>query len=211
MIALGIVLAVLVILALIPVGVRFSYDSDGVYLAVLIWRIKLRILPARKKKQKNAPKKKKAEKKTEKVLPTEPPASPEKKGGKLTDFLPLVRVALDFLNDFRKKLRVDHLKLKIILAGDDPCDLAQNYGKACAAMGNFLPVLERVIVIRKRDINIECDFCADETTVLAGAELTITVGRMVVIFVRYGVRALREYLKINKKRKASAENEPKCS
>lgn len=205
MIALAIVLAVLIALALLPIGVRVSYDAQGVSLAVLIWRATIRILPARKKKSKKAQKKKKEEKKPTRAVPTEPPASQKQKGGKLTDFLPLVRVALDFLNDFRKKLRVDHLKLKLVLAGDDPCDLACNYAKACTAMGNFLPVLDRVLVIGKRDIDIACDFCADETTVIAGAEFTITLGAIVSLAVRYGVRALREFLTINNKRKASAE------
>lgn len=205
MTALAIVLAVLILLALLPIGVRVSYDAQGVFLSVLIWRATIRILPARKEKPKKSTKKKEEEKKTVSSVPTEPPAQKKQKGGKLTDFLPLVRVALDFLNDFRKKLRVDHLKLKLVLAGDDPCDLACNYAKACTAMGNFLPVLERVLMIGKRDIDISCDFCADETTVVAGAELTITLGRVILLAVRYGVRALQEFLNINNKRKASVE------
>ena len=66
-----------------------------------------------------------------------------KKGGPVTDFLPLVQTALDLLNAFRKKLRINHLYLKLIMASDDPCDLVVNYGKANAAMGNLLPLLER--------------------------------------------------------------------
>lgn len=138
--------------------------------------------------------------KPESTLPT-----PSKsKGGSLTDFLPFVKLALDFLNDFRKKLRVDRLELKLILAGDDPCDLAVNYGRAWAALDSFLPVLERVFTIKKRDLEVECDFCASEISVCVHVELTITVGRVLSMAVVYGIRALSEYLKFRKKRKGGA-------
>ena len=78
----------------------------------------------------------------------------KKKGGKVTDFLPLVKVALDFLGDFRRKLRIKHLELQLCMAGDDPCDLALNYGKAWAAVGNLIPQLERFFVIKKRDFSV---------------------------------------------------------
>ena len=59
---------------------------------------------------------------------------------------------LDLLADFKGKLRVDILELDLVLAGGDPCDLGIKYGKAWAAVGNLLPQLERVFVIRKRNI-----------------------------------------------------------
>ena len=122
----------------------------------------------------------------------------------MTDFLPLVKLALELLNCFRRKLRVDNLRLKLVLAGDDPCDLAVNYGRAWAALGNLLPRLERVLVIRKRDLNVECDFTADSTVVTAGLDITITLGRLIALAVVYGLRGLKEFLSISKKRKGGA-------
>lgn len=201
LIALGIIAAV----ALFPVGVRFRYDAQGIYLAALIGKIKIPILPS-KKKHKKKEKKKKQPQKTSDAPKTEPPPAPKsKKGGSVRDFLPLVRIALDFLNDFRKKIRVDQMTLKVTLAGDDPYDLAENYGKACAAMGNFLPQIERVLKIRKREVNIACDFCASETTILAALDITITIGRFLLLVVRYGLRAVSVLLKKNKIKKASVE------
>lgn len=135
----------------------------------------------------------------------------KKKGGSLTDFLPLVKVALDFLGDFRRKLRVNVLELKLIMAADDPCDLAVNYGRAWAAVGNLMPRLERFLVIKKRNINVECDFTADETTVIARMELTITLGRLLAAVFVFAFRALVEFLKIMIKRKGGTQNEPKSS
>ena len=126
------------------------------------------------------------------------------KGGSVLDFLPLVRVGLDFLGDFRRKLRLNRLELKMIMASGDPCDLAINYGRAWAAIGNLFPLLERAFVIKKHDIEVECDFTASETLIVARLDITITLGRIIALAVRYAIRALLELLKIMKSRKGGA-------
>lgn len=115
-------------------------------------------------------------------------------------------MGLDLLRDFfGRKLRVKRLECKVILAGDDPCDLALLYGRLWAAVGNLFPRLERMLVIQKRDIQIECDFTADKTCVTALVELTITVGRLLALAVCYGARAVVEFLKIRKLQKGGAD------
>ena len=239
-----IALAILVGLAILPLGVSVKYNADGVYLAVIAGPIRIKILPAKKKDKK--PKKEKKPKKTKQAesapvaeeakpepqpvpTPTEPkpqtpqekypnlekkPAvhkklpthtpSPVEKGGSWTDFLSLIPVVLDFLSDFRRKLRVNRLEMKLILAADDPCDLAINYGKAWAALGNLWPLLERAFVIKKRDVEVECDFTTSKTLVTARMDLTITLGRMLAAVCKFALRALKEYLNIMKKRKGGA-------
>lgn len=208
-----IALAVLVLLASLPLGVSVKYDSGGPLVRLLAGPGKLTLYPRPKKKPK--PEKKTSEKpaepekpKQEEPKPPQPPKEeapkPQEKGGSLLDFLPLVKTALDLLGDFRRKLRVKNLELKLILAGNDPCDLAVNYGRTNAAMGNLLPQLERLFVIKKRDIQVECDFTASETLVIARLDVTITLGRLLSLGVRYGLRALKEFLTIKKKRKGGA-------
>ena len=120
------------------------------------------------------------------------------------DFIPLVKLVFRFLGDFRRKLRVNDLQLKLILAGGDPCDLAVNYGRTWAAVANVMPRLESWFVIKKRDVQVECDFTASETLVYACLDLTITLGRLLSLVMVYAVRALMEYLNIKKKRKGGA-------
>ena len=212
LIALGIVL----LLAVLPLGVRIRYNSEGLCLKVIAGPVKITLLPKPGKKQKEKKKKETKKNKTQTQeeenlpKPPQPPKKPKEKkagkekGGSLLDFLPLVKTALDFLGDFRRKLRLDHLYLRLILAGDDPCDLAVNYGRAWAAVGNLMPQLEKWFVIKKRDVEVECDFEASQTLVIAHLDLTITLGRLLAAVLKFAVQALIEYLKLKKKRKGGA-------
>ena len=203
-----ITLGILVILAWLPLGATVRYNDQGVALKVIAGPVRIPILPKKKAHEKEKPKKE--EKPKQKKAPAkkaEAPKPQEEKGGPVTDFLPLVQTALDLLNAFRKKLRINHLYLKLIMASDDPCDLAVNYGKANAAMGNLLPLLERCFVIKKRDIEIECDFESAKTVIIARADLTITLGRLLGILIWYGVKALKQFLSIQNKRKGGNQHE----
>lgn len=197
-----IALGILVLLLILPLGVSAVYDGEGPRVAVLAGPLRIPVLPAKKKDKKQKPKKEK-----KKAAPKQKPApkqTQEKKGGSLTDFLPLMEIVLDFLSDFRRKLRVNVLELNLVLAGGDPCDLAINYGKATAALGNLWPRLEQWLVIKKRDVKIQCDFEADKTLISARLDLTITLARVFSVSFRYGIRAIKELMKILNKRKGGA-------
>lgn len=194
---------VLLLLAILPLGVWIRYDEAGPLVRVVAGPLKITVFPVRKKKA-AAPKKEKAPKPEPPQKQKEQQPAKKAKGGSLMDFLPLVKVALDLLGDFRRKLRVDELYLRLILAASDPCDLAVNYGRAWAAVGNLLPQLERFLVIKKRDVAVECDFTASQTLVTAQLKITITLGRLVTLAVVYGFRGLKEFLKLKKKRKGGA-------
>jgi hypothetical protein len=53
-------------------------------------------------------------------------------------------------------------------------------------------------VIKKRNIQVECDFAADQTQITARLDVTLTLGRLLYLLVRYGSRALKQYLNIKK-------------
>ena len=240
-----IALAIVVGLAILPLGVSVKYNADGVWLAIVAGPIRIKILPAKKKEKKPKKQKPKKEKKPKKdkpekakkpskktktkpkqvppdvpleekypnldkkpgkipKTPPEPVKEKKEEGGSWTDFLSLVPIVLNFLNDFRRKLRVNRLELKLIMASGDPCDLAINYGKVWTAVGNLMPQLERFLKIQKRNIDIECDFLASETKVIARVDLTITLSRILAAVFKFAFRALVEFLKIMKKRKGGA-------
>ena len=207
--------AIIFLLAILPLGASVKYNSDGPLVRVIAGPIRFTVFPMKKKEKKEKKPKEKKQKKAKKVKKDKPKKETEKsnkttkeekkeKGGSILDFLPLVKVGLDFLNGFRWKLRVNRLELKLIMAADDPADLGMNYGRAWAAVGNLIPRLEQNLVIKKRDIEVECDFTTSETLVIARLDITITLGRIIALVVVTGIRALREFLKIMKKRKGGA-------
>jgi hypothetical protein len=94
--------------------------------------------------------------------------------------------------------------MNVILAGDDPCDLATNYAKAWTALGALWPQLERLFVIKKRDVKVQCDFEASETRVKARLDLTITLGRLVALGGRHGVRIFKQFITLKNKKGGAA-------
>lgn len=214
-------LLILFLLAILPLGASVSYDADGPLVRILAGPIGIKVFPRKKKDKRERKKNKKAgqntasvkdkkqekkeKKEKKKEITGKNKTAEKKKGGSVTDFLPLVNTGLAFLGDFRRKLRVNVMYVRLVMAGDDPCDLATNYGRAWAAVGNLFPRLERWFVIKKRDVAVECDFTADKTLITARLDITITLGRLIALVVRYGIRALKDYLNISKRRKGGAQ------
>ena len=205
-------LAILIGLGCVPLGVRLHYDEDGPLAAVLLGRLPIVLYPLpgwlkklTSREKKDGEKKPKKEK-PKKEKPPKDTVGEAPQGGSWKKFLPLVRLGLHFLGDFRRKLRVNRLVLRLTLAGDDPCDLAVNYGRAWAAAGNLLAAMQRVFVIQKRDVEVQCDFLGEETKVVFAMDLTITLGRILGLLVKYGIRAVAILLKM-KNQKAVQNNE----
>ena len=202
----GIFFVCLLVLAWIPLGIRVRYGEAGFEARVIAGPVKITLFPRKNRKRK--PKttdssektteettKASSEKKRPKTETTEKDEPGMQSGGSLERFVPWIRLGLDFLGDLQRKIRLDNLYLHVVLAGDDPCDLAVNYGRAWAAVGDLLPKLERVFVIGKRDIQVGCDFAAEKITVAARGDMTITLGRTLCLGVIYGIRALKIILK----------------
>ena len=197
LIALGVLLA----LGCLPLGISGIYEASGPIANLLIGPVRIALYP-RKKKERKKPAK---QEKPKEIVKQEKAAPAEKKGGSFTDFLPLVQIATDFLGDFRRKLRIKRLEMLLCMAGGDPCDLAINYGRAWAAVGNLMPQLERLFMIKKRNVQVCCDFTQTTTTIYVRADITIALGRLLGLLLRYGWRASMEFLRIIDKRKGGAE------
>ena len=198
-----IVLGALFLLALLPLGAAVHYDGGGAAAYLVAGPVKLLLYPRKAKKEK--PKKDKKEKKqkpTQEKKSDSQPKAKESSGGSAKDFIPFVKLGLTFLNELRWKLRVNRLELKVVLAAEDPADLALSYARANAALGSLWPLLERSLRIGKRDVSVQCDFEAEKTLVYANLKITITLGRALALAVKYGLRALGQFMKRKKQEKA---------
>ena len=196
-----IVPGILVLLCLLPVGVRAIYSREGFRLWMLIGPAPVLVFPENKPEKTGDNVPKKADKPKKKTAEKPNTEEESKELGNLRDFLPLLDVAKRLLCSFFRKIRIRRLELKVVLAGGDPCDLAVNYGRTWAATGSVIPALEEIFVIKKRDVQIGCDFAAEETKIYAAADVTILTGRLLGLAAVYGYQALREYFKLRNKRK----------
>lgn len=200
-----ITLGILVLLGCLPLRIDGAYDAAGPRLRAWLGPVPISLYPRKSKPKKQKDPKEPKKKSEKKAAAKSQGKKAQTKGGSLQDFLPLVKILLDFLKDFvTRKLRVTRLELKVILAGGDPCDLGLRHGKAWIALGNLWPQLERVLIIQKRDVEVECDFVSDNTLVIARVVLSITLGRLLGLITRYGFRLLAAFLKIQSKRKGGA-------
>ena len=190
------VLAVLTGIAVLPLGVRLRYDEAGAVVWLLIGPVKKQLYP------KSGDKNTKVKKETKKT--TAQGQKNENKGGSLTDFSDLAKAVVAFLNELRRKLVVRNLELLVTMSGDEPSDLAENYGRACAALAAFEPQLERLVKIKRKDLQIRCDFLSEKSSVFAFADITVSLGRLLFLLFRYGFPALREYINMKDQRKGGA-------
>ena len=208
-----IALAVLTVIGMIPLGVSARYDGKAdlkVKIGLLSLTIPLGKKKTEEKKDKPSPKEpdpleEKFREQDQKLQAEEKKAQKKekKKPADLKIYLPFVKLGIDFLGSLRRKLRIEKLWLNVILAGQDPCALAVNYGRAWAGASALMGNLNQIFEIRDQDLNIECDFTGDKTVFSGRLDLTITVARLLNLAVGYGIRALKEFL-IFKKRKGGA-------
>lgn len=213
---------ILALILLLPLGASIFYDAAGVRVLVITGPIRFTVFPVKKKEKKEEPKKKDQPAEKEPVKPAEvpqepvkqalpeapqPPKAPEEaEGGSITDFLPLVELALKFVGEFfHRTLHIDVLYLKLTMAGDDPADLAISYGNTWAALGNLWPYVERMFTIKKRDIRVQCDFEATQTLVNARVDITLNLARLLGLIFGYGFRIGVKFLQIMWSRKKTAD------
>lgn len=185
--------AVLLFLVFMPVGVCVSYGDAG-YVWLKLGPARILLYPKDKKTKKQT-----ADKKTNS---SETKETETKLKNTFSDFFPIVKTVFELLLEYRKRVYLKTLEFNVVLANDDPSTLATTYGTAWATLGNLLPQLERFLCIKKREIEIQCDFSAEKTRIHFFADIRIPFGRFFFVSLRYGLRGLKQYLDIIKKSKA---------
>lgn len=186
----------LLVLGLLPLTIRLAYDSTGARVLLGVGPVRFPVFPTQKQKKienSQCTKTQKQQKKSENT------------GGKLSDFLPLMENILTLVAELRRRIVVTDLYLKIRMTGDDPCDLSIQYGRTWAALGNLVPHLDRLFVIKKRNFDIQCDYTSDDSSVFAHAVLRITLGRLLWITIFHGSHILKQYFEIYNKRKGGKD------
>lgn len=197
MIPLLIVLAVLLLLSLLPLGMKVLYQAGGFFLDLKIGPFFLRMFPLDKRKKEKKEKKPKKVKKKEDKPPQEEP-SPAKKGGTLAlikAYLPLVRPTL---SKIRRRLTIDDLELQVTWAASDPASAALGFGYASAALEILWNVISSNFKVKRNRLGCDVDFQTTEPTVYLNATLSMTLGRMVTLVIPLLLRILAIYIRVKK-------------
>lgn len=193
----------LVAFNLIPVGVDAAYEDEAFSLRLKAGPVKITVLPKKPKPKKPKKKKKKEE--------ADDDAPEDGKKGRLklspSEILKLVRLALEAVGSFRRKLQVDLLRLHLRLGTDDPYSTAMTYAWLRAAIGGLMPLAERTLTIRERDVRLGAEFIEPGVSARARLILTIRIGQIAAIalvFVWKARATLIAILKKNRKAKSKA-------
>lgn len=191
-------LLLLVVVLLIPARVRFSYDRGELGLWVRFGPVKLQIFP-QKETEKKAPKAKKEKKPKE-----EKPEKAKKPGFKINreqifySLETLPPVLGRALRRTGRRIRIEPLKIHLLIAGGDPAGTAELYGKLEALLAAGLPVLHRTLRIREQDIRLFLDFQEERMDCIADVGLALRPWDLVSVGVRAGGSLLKWFLKFRK-------------
>ena len=164
MLALTIVAAVLILIAFLRFGVIVQYSEDGFLLWAKAGFLKFRLLNDDKEKK---PKKKKKEKKEK--------DSKGYKPGSLSEFMTIIKAAVNALSRLRRRLLIKQLILYYTSAGEDPANTALMFGAANAVFATVIPLLENCFRIKHRDLKAAADFDAKEQRIYAKISISIAV------------------------------------
>ena len=194
MIALAAAAALLALVLALPAAVRVRYDDGTLHVRVRVGSVT--VYPPRPARARRSSRKKAAGRQ-------KPQGSVRKSGAggkKLTrqQIQDLIRLALDLLGKLRRKLLVRHLTLHAFFGGRDAARAAIGYGRAWAAIGAVMPVLENSFRIESRDVGAYLDYGLDQPRLLLELDVRMRLGTALVLALGAGVRLLGIFTKSSK-------------
>lgn len=184
-----IILIVLWLISLLRLGGIVRYNPDGLAATVIAGPLRIRVLPAKKKKPREKKAKKKKPKK-EKQKTGKDEKKPADKPGTLPRLMKLLPVVGEAAGALKRKIRIDDLELSLVWGGNDPMEIALGYGRANGVIGMIWPIFEHNFNVKNYGFHTELDYGRTEPVVDLYVALTITVGQIVALGVRYGLKAL---------------------
>ena len=197
LIILGVIVAIIVAIMLVPVGADVAYEGGELRLSAKVCGMLLQLIPkppADETKPKKGKKPKKPKKK--KKQPEEQAQTGEEKPKKKLDLdfsmdeiLGLVKSVLRGLGRFGRKLSVDRFLLHYTAAGKDPYNTAMTFGYVNGALTTLAPICRRTFDTKDVDVWTDVDFTTEKTKVDFGVALTIRIGQIfgVVFTILFGV------------------------
>ncbi len=201
----GILLLLPTLIGCIKLSLRAGYCGTPLLIVGIgPWKLNLTELLAAEKDAKPQKKAKKTPSESKKKKPKK--AKKEPKPPKLTEKPSLTEIVTAFKNlavgilvRFTRHIRLDELRMRVLVASDDAAKTAVEYGTVCAAAGALRSVAEgmRRVDLHRVRVEVECDFLADTPEVDAELCVSIRIWRLALIAI-FASRPLMEALELLK-------------
>lgn len=197
LIILGVIVAIIVVLMLVPVGADVAYEGGELRLSAKVCGMLLQLIPKppadetkpKKEKKPKKPKKKKKQPEEQAQTGEEKPKKKLDLDFSMDEILGLVKSVLRGLGRFGRKLSVDRFLLHYTAAGKDPYNTAMTFGYVNGALTTLAPICRRTFDTKDVDVWTDVDFTTEKTKVDFGVALTIRIGQIfgVVFTILFGV------------------------
>lgn len=213
LIILGVIVAIIIAIMLVPVGADVAYEGGELRLSAKVCGMLLQLIP-KPPADETKPKKEKKPKKTKKKKkqPEEQPQTGEEKPKKklnldfsMDEIMGLVKSVLRGLGRFGRKLSVDRFLLHYTAAGKDPYTTAMTFGYVNGALTTLAPICRRTFDTKDVDVWTDVDFTTEKMKVDFGVALTIRIGQILgvlftILFGALGILIKHKFRKFKEKR-----------
>ena len=213
LIILGVIIAIIVAIMLVPVGADVAYEGGELRLSAKVCGMLLQLIPkppadeTKPKKEKKPKKPKKQKKKAEEQTQTgeEKPKKKLNLDFSMDEIMGLVKSVLRGLGRFGRKLSVDRFLLHYTAAGKDPYNTAMTFGYVNGALTTLAPICRRSFDAKDVDVWTDVDFTTEKTKVDFGVALTIRIGQIfgvvfTILFGALGIIIKHKFRKFKEKR-----------
>ncbi len=206
LIILAVIALILLLLLFTPLGVSADYDAAGVRAAVRVMWFDIQVFPRPQRPDKPGKEKAKKEKKPKKEKTAEKAEKEPKPPLVTKDMIPdLLRLALNTISRFRRKLTVNRFKLHITVGGDDPYDTVMTYGVINYAVATVGGAAGHAFNVKHSDVQTGVDFSAPSMSLEAGMTITINLARIIAVAAVAGVGFLKIKRRADRAAKAAAQ------
>ena len=176
-----IIAAALLLILLLPIAARISYDgafSIKIGLLAPFWKI----YPLKPKKEKS--KKKRGPKKNKKA---QKQADQEKKAKPKLDRALIFGLLKKFPVYFKRLLVIREIYLDAVIGNEDPADLALAYGAVQAGLSSASAVLHALYPVEKWKVRVEADFEKAENEIEGRIAMHTNLLRILAVLISFGI------------------------
>ena len=200
------VIAVLLLLSLLKLGLSIKCEGSGLFIWLKMGFVRLQLMPGRSLHRDD--KNKAVKQAHKKNCPDKTAADDVNPQKRICDLLIYIRelmpTFLEFANRFRKKLRIDRLRINLI-AGGNPADAVCLFGEANALFGSIWHPLNEAFVIRDGKVQTSVDFEAENTRFLTEIDLSMRLWQILILGLWLGIRGLFKFLRAQRRQQTEVE------